>query len=98
MKHNGIVFFEYRTLLNCIGIISVSHEVFSEIDKIISEYLIPHILSAERTKMAQCFYFTADKAEINTVEVNLRFINITFLIITVTSCFSLNSNEIGSEH
>ena len=77
-----------------------------------SEYLTPHILSAERTKMAQYLYFTADKAEINTVEVNLRSINVTFLIITVTSliitvtsliitvtsCFSLNSNEIGSEH
>ena len=70
-----------------------------------SEYLTPHILSAERTEMAQCLYFTADKAEINTVEVNLRSINVTFLIITVTSliitvtsCFSLNSNEIGSEH
>jgi len=48
--------------------------------------------------MAQCLYFTADKAEINTVEVNLRSVNVTFLIITVTSCFSLNSNEIGSEH
>jgi len=91
-------FFEYRTLSNCIGITSVSHEVFPEIDKVMSEYLTPHILSAERTEMAQCLYFTADKAEINTVEVNLRSVNVTFLIITVTSCFSLNSNEIGSEH
>ena len=91
-------FFEYRTLSNCIGITSVSHEVFPEIDKVMSEYLTPHILSAERTEMAQCLYFTADKAEINTVEVNLRSNNVTFLIITVTSCFSLNSNEIGSEH
>ena len=98
MKHNGIVFFEYHTLSNCIGIISVSHEVFPEIDKVMSEYLTPHILSAERTEMAQCLYFTADKAEINMVKVNLRSVNVTFLIITVTSCFSLNSNEIGSEH
>ena len=91
-------FFKYRTLLNCIEITSVSHEVFPEIDKVISEYLTPHILSAKRTEMAQCLYFTADKAKINTVEINLRSINGTFLIITITFCFSLNSNEIGSKH
>ena len=91
-------FFKYRTLSNCIEITSVSYEVFPEINKVMSKYLTPHILSAERTEMAQCLYFTADKAEINTVEINLRSINVTFLIITITSCFSLNSNEIGSEH
>ena len=63
-----------------------------------SEYLTSHILSAECTEMEQCLYFTADKAEINTVKINLRSINVIFLIITITSCFSLNSNEIGFEH
>jgi hypothetical protein len=67
-------FFEYRTLSTCMGITSISHEVFPEVDKVMSKYLTPHILSAERIEMAQCLYFVADKAELNTVEVNLRFI------------------------
>ena len=67
-------FFEYRTLSNCIGITSVSHEVFPEIDKVMSEYLTPHILSVECIKMAQCLYFITNRAELSTAKVNLRFI------------------------
>ena len=34
-----------------------------------SRYLTPHILSAERMEMAQCLYFVASKAESNTIEI-----------------------------
>ena len=55
-------------------ITSISHEVFPEVNKAMSEFLSPHILSAERTEMAQCLYFIANKVELSTAEVNLRFI------------------------
>ena len=49
------MYFSYQqnTLSNRIGITSVSYEVFPEIDKVMSKYLTPHILSAEHTEMAQ---------------------------------------------
>ena len=72
------------------GITSISQEVFLKVDKAISKFLSPHILSAERTEMAQCLYFIADKAELSTVEVNLRFFNVIFLIITITFCYLIS--------
>src|SRR5581483_7312750 len=56
-------FFEYRTLSNCVGIISVGHDLFPKVDEVMSKYLTPHILSAERMEMAQCLFFTASKVE-----------------------------------
>jgi hypothetical protein len=34
-------FFEYKTMLFCMGIVSVGHDLFPEIDKQMSEYLTP---------------------------------------------------------
>ncbi|RHZ64231.1 hypothetical protein Glove_326g241 [Diversispora epigaea] len=56
-------FYEYRTLSTCMGITSVGNDLFPKIDKVMSKYLTPHILSAERLEMAQCLYFTASKVE-----------------------------------
>lgn len=67
-------FFEYRTLSSCMGITSVSNDLFPEIDKVMSKYLTPHILSAERLEIAQCLYFTASKVEPDIVEVTFKFI------------------------
>jgi len=62
-------FFEYRTLSTCMGITPISQDLFSKVDKIMSEYLTPQILSAERIEMAQCLYFVPNKVELNIVEV-----------------------------
>jgi hypothetical protein len=62
-------FFEYQTLSTCVGITSVSCDLFPEIDKVMSKYLTPHILSAERQEMAQCLFFTASKMESEISEV-----------------------------
>lgn len=62
-------FFEYRTLSTCMGISSVGHDLFPEVDKLMSEYLTPHILSAERSEIAQCLYFIASKVEPDIIEV-----------------------------
>jgi hypothetical protein len=62
-------FFEYRTLSNCMGITSVSCDLFPEVDKMMARYLTPHILSAERQEMAQCLFFTVSKVESDVVEV-----------------------------
>ncbi len=62
-------FFEYHTLSNCMGITSVSHDLFPEVDKLMSNYLTPHILSAERLEIAQCLYFIASKVESDIIEV-----------------------------
>ncbi|CAG8775643.1 12599_t:CDS:1, partial [Dentiscutata heterogama] len=43
------------------------HDLFSEIEKIMSKYLTPHILSIERMEMAQCLYFNASKMELDVV-------------------------------
>ena len=51
------------------GITPISQDLFSEVDKIMSEYLTPQILSAERIEMAQCLYFVPNKVELNIVEV-----------------------------
>jgi len=51
------------------GITTVSQDMFPEIDKIMSEYLTPQILSAERIEMAQCLYFSPNKVELNIAEV-----------------------------
>lgn len=51
------------------GITSVSNDLFPEIDKVMSKYLTPHILSAERLEIAQCLYFTASKVELDVIEV-----------------------------
>ena len=67
-------FFEYRTLSTCVGITSVGHELFSEVDKLMSTYLTPHILSAEHMEMAQCLYFNASKAESDNTEVISLFV------------------------
>jgi len=64
-------FFEYRTLSTCMGITPISQDLFPEIDKIMSKYLTPQILSAERTEMAQCLYFVPNKVEPNIAEVSL---------------------------
>ncbi|CAG8668959.1 2853_t:CDS:2, partial [Ambispora gerdemannii] len=56
-------FFEYRTMSSCMGITSVGRDLFPAIDKVMSEYLTPHILSAERLEMAQCLYFIANKMD-----------------------------------
>ena len=56
------------------GITSVSNDLFPEIDKVMSKYLTPHILSAERLEIAQCLYFTASKVEPDIVEVTFKFI------------------------
>jgi len=57
---------------SCMGIVSVGHDLFPEIDKQMSEYLTPHILSTERLEMAQCLYFVASQIDIanNNDEVN----------------------------
>jgi hypothetical protein len=62
-------FFEYRTLSTCVGITMVSQDLFPEVDKIMTEYLTPQILSAERMEMAQCLYFVPSQVEPNIVEV-----------------------------
>jgi hypothetical protein len=62
-------FFKYHTLSNCMGITSVSHDLFPEVDKLMSNYLMPHILSAERLEIAQCLYFIASKVESDIIEV-----------------------------
>ena len=51
------------------GITSVGNDLFPEIDKVMSNYLTPHILSAEYLEMAQCLYFIANKVEPDIVEV-----------------------------
>jgi len=67
-------FFEYRTLSTCVGITTVSRDMFPEVDKIMSKYLTPQILSAERTEMAQCLFFMPDKVEQNIAEVFSMFL------------------------
>ena len=62
-------FFEYHTISTCMRIASVSHDLFPEVDKLMSKYLTPHILSTERTEMAQCLYFIANKVELDIIEV-----------------------------
>ena len=62
-------FFEYHTLSTCIGITTISQDLFSEVDKIMNKYLTPQILSAERIKMAQCLYFVPSKVEPNIAEI-----------------------------
>ncbi|CAB4483817.1 unnamed protein product [Rhizophagus irregularis] len=61
-------FFEYCTLSTCVGITTVSQDLFPEVDKIMTEYLTPQILSAERMEMAQCLYFVPSQVEPNIVE------------------------------
>jgi len=51
------------------GITSVSHDLFPEVDKVMSKYLTPHILSAERIEIAQCLYFNASKVKLDIVKV-----------------------------
>ncbi|CAB5392572.1 unnamed protein product [Rhizophagus irregularis] len=64
-------FFEYRTLSTCMGITTISQDLFPEVDKIMSKYLTPQILSAERVEMAQCLYFVPNKVEPNIAEEDL---------------------------
>ena len=55
------------------GITSVSHDLFPEIDKQMTQYLTPHILSAEHLEMSQCLFFIASQVQLdinNTDEVN----------------------------
>jgi hypothetical protein len=40
-------FFEYHTISTCMGIASVGYDLFPEVDKLMFEYLTPHILSTE---------------------------------------------------
>ena len=51
------------------GITPISQDLFSKVDKIMSEYLTPQILSAERIEMAQCLYFVLSKVEPTIAEV-----------------------------
>ena len=63
----------YQTLSNCMGITSVGHDLFPEIDKQMTQYLTPHILSAEHLEMSQCLFFIASQVQLdidNTDEVN----------------------------
>ena len=62
-------FFEYHTLSTCIGITTISQDLFPEIDKIMTKYLTSQILSAEHMKMAQCLYFVPSKVKPNIAEV-----------------------------
>ena len=62
-------FFEYHTLSTCMGIASVGHDLFPKVDKLMSEYLTPHILSTERSEIAQSLYFIASKVELDIIEV-----------------------------
>ena len=50
------------------GITSVSYDLFSEIDKLMSNYLTSHILSAERLEIAQYLYFIVSKVELDIIE------------------------------
>ncbi len=50
-------------------ITSVGNDFFSEIDKIISKDLTPHILSTEHSEMTQCLYFISNKVKSDIVEV-----------------------------
>ncbi|CAG8850006.1 31450_t:CDS:1, partial [Racocetra persica] len=52
------------TLSSCVGIASVSSEIFPTVDHILLEYLTPHILSIECVEMAQCLYFDAVLADL----------------------------------
>ena len=63
-------FFEYCTLSTCMGITSVGYDLFPEVDKQITQYLTPHILSTEHLEMAQCLYFIANQIsfDINTYD------------------------------
>ena len=63
-------FFEYCTLSSCMRITSVGHDLFPEVDKQITQYLTPHILSTEHLEMAQCLYFIANQIsfDINTYD------------------------------
>jgi len=60
-------FFEYRTLSSCMGITSVGHDLFPDVDKQMTQYLTPHILSVEHSKMAQCLYFIATQVQLDAV-------------------------------
>ena len=55
------------------GIKSIGNDLFPNIDKLMSEYLTPYILSAKRLEMAQCLYFIANKIESDITEV-IKFI------------------------
>ena len=51
------------------GITSVSYDLFPEVNKLMSNYLTPYILSAERLEIAQCLYFIVSKVESDIIEV-----------------------------
>jgi len=74
-------FFEYRTLSSCMGITSVGHDLFPEVDKQITQYLMPHILSTEHLEMAQCLYFIENQIsfDINTYDEIRKIFVIYFL-------------------
>ncbi|CAG8444885.1 16132_t:CDS:2 [Cetraspora pellucida] len=57
-------FFEYKTLLSCVGIASVGSKVLPAVNHILSEYLTLQILSIERIEMAQCLYFNVTLANL----------------------------------
>ncbi|RHZ65114.1 hypothetical protein Glove_319g97 [Diversispora epigaea] len=66
---------------SCMGIVSVGHDLFPEIDKQMTKYLTPHILSAEQSEMAQCLYFvvsqinlTNDNEDFSSLEVTDEFV------------------------
>ena len=60
-------FFEYRTLSSCMRITSVGHDLFPDVDKQMTQYLTPHILSAEHSEMTQCLYFIATQVQLDAV-------------------------------
>ena len=49
------------------GITSVGHDLFPNIDKQMTQYLTSHILSAEHSKMAQCLYFIVTQVQLDAV-------------------------------
>ena len=79
-------FFEYHTLSTCMGIASVGHDLFPKVDKLMSEYLTPHILSTERSEIAQSLYFIASKVELDIIEV----IEVNFLCQKLLTLFLNN--------
>ncbi|CAG8512127.1 3805_t:CDS:2, partial [Racocetra persica] len=60
-------FFEYQTLLSCVGIASVSSEILPAVDHILLEYLTPQIRSIERIEIAQCLYFDATLVDLTVI-------------------------------
>ena len=49
------------------GITSVGHDLFSNVDKQMTQYLTPHIISVKHSKIEQCLYFIATQVQLDAV-------------------------------